>query len=185
VTSRVRSESTRNALLQATLDVVADYGVRGVTHRRVAAASGMSLGLTSYHFVNIDDLILEAFRLFVRQTTERYQAHFDGARDEDSMIDAAMAMVDALEDSPRDRALLYELYAQAVREDPYRQLIASWSGAARAGVERLYSPRTARFLEAAWEGVNAQMIQGRNHHTEDELRALFRLILSQEKPDAH
>jgi TetR/AcrR family transcriptional regulator, regulator of biofilm formation and stress response len=180
VRARPRSDATRLALLNAALDVAAEYGVKGVTHRRVASAAGLSLGLTSYHFANLDDLLLEAFRLFVSHTSALYERQFHEATDLESMIDAALAVVNALKDSARERTLLYELYAQSVRDPAYRELVVSWAESARAGVERLYSARTARFLEAAWEGANAQLIQGRDDQSDDELRALFRLILLQD-----
>ncbi|MFC7659091.1 TetR/AcrR family transcriptional regulator [Pseudonocardia benzenivorans] len=116
--ARPRSDATRLALLNAALDVAAEYGVKGVTHRRVAGAAGLSLGLTSYHFANLDDLLLEAFRLFVSHTSALYERQFHEATDLESMIDAALAVVNALKDSDRERTLLYELYAQSVRDPP-------------------------------------------------------------------
>jgi len=48
------------------------------------------------------------------------------------------------------------------------------------GQDKLLGKYMARFLEAAWEGANAQLIQGRDDQSEDELRDLFRLILLQD-----
>jgi len=175
---KARSEATRLALLTAALDVAAEYGVKGITHRRVAQAAGLSLGLTSYHFSSLDALVLQAFKLFVSTTTSRYEEHFLAATDQEGVVEAALAMVTALKDSQRDRTLVYELYAQSVRDPTYRDITAQWSRAARAQVERLYDPRTARHLEAAWEGINVQMIYDRAERTDDELRELFRLVLS-------
>ncbi|NMO94028.1 TetR/AcrR family transcriptional regulator [Actinomycetospora sp. TBRC 11914] len=173
-----RTGATRTALLNAALDVAAENGVKGVTHRRVATAAGLSLGLTSYYFSSLDDLMLEAFRLFVATTSSRYEEHFGAARDRDGVVEAAVAVVNALKDSQRDRTLLYELYAQSVRDPAYRDIVTRWSRAARAEVEKLYSPRTARFLEAAWEGINAQMIYDPTSRSDDDHRELFRMILA-------
>lgn len=173
-----RTETTRHALLTAALDVAAEHGVKGVTHRRVAAAAGLSLGLTSYYFSSLDDLILEAFKLFVASTSSRYEEHFGAADDEEGVVNAALAIVTALKDSQRDRTLLYELYAQSVRDPAYREVLARWSHAARAVVERRYGPKVARHLEAAWEGLNVQMIYDRSERSDEEYRELFRLILS-------
>jgi DNA-binding transcriptional regulator YbjK len=173
-----RTEATRTVLLTAALDVAAENGVKGVTHRRVATAAGLSLGLTSYYFSSLDDLMLEAFKLFVSTTSSRYEKQFGAARDQEGVIDAALAIVNALKDSQRDRTLLYELYAQSVRDPAYRDIVTRWSRTARTEVERLYSPQTARYLEAAWEGLNAQMIYDPAQRSDEEFRELFRLILS-------
>lgn len=180
-----RTEATRAALLTAALDVAAENGVKGVTHRRVATAAGLSLGLTSYYFSSLDDLMLEAFRSFVSTTSSRYEQHFGAARDQEGVVDAALAIVHALKDSQRDRTLLYELYAQSVRDPTYRDIVRQWSRAARAEVERLFSPQAARYLEVAWEGINTQMIYDPTSRSDDEYRELFRLILEHTQPDHH
>src|ERR1700755_262819 len=44
----------------AALDVVADKGVEGLTHRAVAAVAGIPLRSTTYHFQTLDDLLAAA-----------------------------------------------------------------------------------------------------------------------------
>ena len=44
----------------AAIEVVADRGVEGLTHRRVAAVAGIPLGSTTYHFATLDDLLAAA-----------------------------------------------------------------------------------------------------------------------------
>jgi AcrR family transcriptional regulator len=50
----------REALLEATVRVVAEHGLRGLTYRRVAEAAQTTHALVSYHFGSWDALILEA-----------------------------------------------------------------------------------------------------------------------------
>ncbi len=45
----------------ATLEIIKVEGMRGVRHRAVAAKAGVSLGSTTYHFKNIEDLITSTF----------------------------------------------------------------------------------------------------------------------------
>src|SRR3954454_24276122 len=44
----------------AALEVVADKGVEGLTHRAVAAVAQIPLGSTTYHFKTLDDLLAAA-----------------------------------------------------------------------------------------------------------------------------
>ena len=64
VASRKRSsrgEETRARINRATLEIIKRHGMRGVRHRAVAKEAGVPLGATTYHFRNIEDLIVTAF----------------------------------------------------------------------------------------------------------------------------
>lgn len=58
-------EGRREAILDATLRVIAAGGLDTVTHRRVAAEANVPLGSTTYYFASRDDLVREAFRHYV------------------------------------------------------------------------------------------------------------------------
>ena len=64
-----KGERRRRSLLEATLRVIARGGVEAVTHRRVAAEAGVSHGTTTYHFASREDIILQAFRYYIRLIT--------------------------------------------------------------------------------------------------------------------
>ena len=61
---RSKGEQTRVVILEGALRVIAGEGLRGVTHRAVAAAAGVQLSLTTYYFRDINALVEEAFELF-------------------------------------------------------------------------------------------------------------------------
>ena len=56
-----KGEETRTKINGATLQIIKRDGMRGVRHRAVAKEAGVSLGATTYHFKNIEDLIVSAF----------------------------------------------------------------------------------------------------------------------------
>lgn len=60
-----RGQRTRQAILDATLEVIAEGGVRAVTHRAVAAKAGVNLSLTTYYFSDIFDMVSSAFDDFM------------------------------------------------------------------------------------------------------------------------
>lgn len=60
----------RDRIVEATIRVVSEVGVEGVTHRRVAAEAGVPVGSTTYYFATLDDLIMAA----LTRTVEDYRA---------------------------------------------------------------------------------------------------------------
>ncbi len=172
----------RAALREAALTVASEYGVRGITHRRVAAAASVALGSLSYHYENIDELMFEAFAEWVQRMTDRFTPHFMAATDEESLVAAVLAHLDIMYGDPRDRILLFEVYAHSVRDPAYHKLVENWSVMARAAVERLYSRQTAQQLEAVWEGIGVQLVMGGSVSSPKDAEPLVRLVLSQERP---
>jgi TetR/AcrR family transcriptional regulator, regulator of biofilm formation and stress response len=63
---RPRRGSARDAILGATLEVIASNGIDAVTHRRVASQAGVSPGSTTHHFTDRVELLREAFRFYLR-----------------------------------------------------------------------------------------------------------------------
>jgi len=56
-----RGADTRARINEATLEIIKRDGMRGVRHRAVAKEAGVPLGATTYHFKDIEDLIVSAF----------------------------------------------------------------------------------------------------------------------------
>lgn len=64
------AEGRRREILVAALNVIAEGGADAVTHRRVAAKAGVPLGSLTYYFDSREELIREAFRLYIDEATE-------------------------------------------------------------------------------------------------------------------
>lgn len=110
---------TRDALLRATLAVIAEYGVAGLTNRRIATHAAVSLGSLTYHFASQTELLREAMVLFVTDETTRINALVRAlARTVRSVPDAASAAQQALAEWAVGRAEIaqLELYVQAARD---------------------------------------------------------------------
>jgi DNA-binding transcriptional regulator YbjK len=176
-----RSEATRLTLLEAALQVTASDGVKGVTHRRVAAAAKVSLSSTSYHFSGLDDLLLAAFEYYVTRITKKYSDAFEQAATHEQIADATLALVRAQHDDVVDAVLLYELVAQAVRDARYRAILHRWSRKAKTKVEQLYGTSKAVKLEALWEGLTIQRFVGDTHLSDEQARAFILEILGDHK----
>jgi DNA-binding transcriptional regulator YbjK len=78
--TRKRGERTREKILLAAMKVIAHDGVRGATHRSVARQAGVQLSLTTYYFKNLEQLVSEAFQMFMdrdrEDQAERWQQAF-------------------------------------------------------------------------------------------------------------
>ncbi len=175
----VRSEATRLTLRQAALSVATEFGVKGVTHRRVAAAAGVALGSASYHYEHIDELMLEAFTWWVHAQTASFAPELEAAETDDDIVAAVMKLLSVIHGSESARILLFEIYAQSVRDPAYHKLVEQWSRQTRDRLERLYTPRTAQQIEAVWEGIGVQFVMG-TVDSLDEVEPLVRLVLTQE-----
>lgn len=68
-----KGEKTRLNILQAALRVIAQSGHRGASHRNIAKEAGVSLSLTTYYFKDLQDLLLEAFRLHKALLHQEFQ----------------------------------------------------------------------------------------------------------------
>jgi DNA-binding transcriptional regulator YbjK len=144
----------KNRIIDVTVDVIADHGVAGTTHRLIAAAADVPLGSLTYHFDGLDDLLAQAFRRHAERMSRSYAAAFDGVSTRDQLIDAVTDLIHGDADAdPRDWAVAYELYLAALRDPALRSVTESWMRTSRAVLERFVDPTTARGVDALIEGL--------------------------------
>ena len=62
-----RGEATRQRLLQAAVELLADNGVRGLTHRRAEERAGVAQGSAKHHFGSWDGLVEAVLAHLVEQ----------------------------------------------------------------------------------------------------------------------
>ncbi|MFI7539725.1 TetR/AcrR family transcriptional regulator [Actinoplanes sp. NPDC049599] len=144
----------KNRIIDVTVDVIADHGVAGTTHRRIAAAADVPLGSLTYHFDGLEDLLAQAFRRHAERMSRSYEAAFDGVSTRDQLIDAVTDLIHGDADAdPRDWAVAYELYLAALRDPGLRSVTESWMRTSRGVLERFVDPTTARGIDALIEGL--------------------------------
>jgi DNA-binding transcriptional regulator YbjK len=159
--------------------VAARDGVRGVTHRKVAAEAGVTLSTTSYHLTNIDLIMLESFHLFADMTAERYNDALQHAMTLDELARALITLVRAFRENGTDISLMYELWTQATRDERYREIVASWSRATMAAVARVVGDETAHRTEVVLDGVLQHwMVHSEAVFPEDKVYALLMTIFT-------
>jgi len=144
----------KTRIIDAAIDVIAEFGVAGTTHRRIAAAADVPLGSLTYHFTGLSDLLALSFRRHAERMSEVYESHFQGVRTRPQFIDAVTALIDgAAGADAHDWAVAYELYLAALRDPALRTVTESWMRTSRAVLERFVDPITARGVDALIEGL--------------------------------
>ncbi|BDZ42127.1 TetR family transcriptional regulator [Paraoerskovia sediminicola] len=144
----------RERIVAACLDVIAERGVAGTSHRRVAAAADVPLGSMTYHFDGMDELLREAFTSFAGQVAEQFEERMAHAADREAAVDAVVHLITRdVFATQRDLVLTHELYTLAARDPAYRTLTNAWMARSRAALERHFDPLTTRLLDAVIEGV--------------------------------
>ncbi|WP_440875940.1 TetR/AcrR family transcriptional regulator [Thalassotalea sp. PLHSN55] len=77
VKRRSKGEKTRALILKSAIEVLAHNGVKGTTHRAVAAHANIQLSLTTYYFKDIQELVYEAFLLSSKKAVENITPTWD------------------------------------------------------------------------------------------------------------
>lgn len=154
--TRRHDPDRRSRIVDVTLDVIADLGVAGASHRTIADRADVPLGSMSYHFDGMDDLLHQAFSRFAAAGVARFAAALGAATDREQARAAVTGLVHDATDGPtarRDLVLTFELYTLAARKPAFRAITRDWTAASRAELERHFTPEEARRVDALVEGL--------------------------------
>jgi DNA-binding transcriptional regulator YbjK len=145
----------RDRIISACLDVIAESGVAGTSHRKVAEAADVPLGSMTYHFTGMHDLLHEAFSRFAQAASDQFEERIAAAHDAETAKQtiADAIFYDVLSDQ-RDLVLTHELYTLAARDPAYRDITNAWMAQSRRTLEQYFDPTTARILDALVEGLS-------------------------------
>jgi TetR/AcrR family transcriptional repressor of bet genes len=145
---RVLSKTrNRQLLLEATFDVVAEYGVAGVSFTRVLERVGLSRGMINLHFESKEQLLLAAAKLMA----ENYYVHLqDFTRD---IADDPESQLIALLAADFDNAILNRreigVWFAFRGEARYNALFKPYSNTRDQHLMHLYDDIFVRLLESA------------------------------------
>jgi DNA-binding transcriptional regulator YbjK len=156
----------RDRIIDAAIDLIAERGVNGTSHRTVAVRADVPLGSMTYHFQSMDELLREAFTRFTEQSSSDFAERFRSNIDQDRGV-AVEQVIDMIRSAPvRNLVLTYELYTLAARQPAFRQIVFEWMRRDHATFETNFDPSTARLLGALIEGLIIH--QTFDPHTDDQ-----------------
>ncbi|RDI54153.1 TetR/AcrR family transcriptional regulator [Nocardia mexicana] len=165
----------------ATERVIADKGIEGLTHRAVAAAAGMPLGATTYHFASKDDLIEAA----LRRAVDRFAHYLDEwrtARPQLGVEELVAALADSflhsVEDDRSHNILESELYLAALRRPALRPIADRYTRLSYDTLLHYTDPDTAAAASAAMSGFSVQTMARGEPPSRREIETILRRILT-------
>ncbi len=166
----------RERIVEATVECIAEHGVAGTSHRRVAQLADVPLGSMTYHFAGMDELLREAFTTFARRIEAAFAERL-GQGGADEVLDAVVDLVHVdLQRSRAEHVLTYELYTLAARRPEFREITQSWMHASREVLGRVFDPVTARRLDAYVEGAALHIALDPDPQPREQTRTALRLL---------
>ena len=142
------TEPRRNEILEAALRIVADGGPDAITFRGVADRAKVPLGSLTYYFASREDLLREAFRLYLLEAAAFVRDVEEGRRPHTPAQVIEMVMAIMRREFTEDSAMVrveYELILYAVREPELAREFNAyerWMEAKLAGLlEAIGAPR--------------------------------------------
>jgi len=177
-TSQVKGLDAKQRILIATIEVIKIGGMRGVRHRAVAAMAEVSLGSTTYHFKNIDDLICSTFEYWHKNLDIGKNPHFKSISHD--VLDATIQDI-----GPQE--LAGQIFEDAERY--LRGQIFDHSDDRRVELafhnEALRNPSLSRLLQQSWKKeiqriCKLYQMMGTSYAQEDA-EITFALVLQLEK----
>jgi len=183
---RPRAQARRDALLRAAVEVAAERGTAGTTHRAVTERAGVPLATASYFFSSIDELVAEALRTFVADEASRLQELAEQlGRDERSPDEVAGALSEAaMPAGPLPWALAqFEAYLEAARgsalREPVAEALAAYEQVAATALEAADAPAAAEVapaFNALTDGFALHHLARPRPDDVDALRRALRLL---------
>ena len=182
--ARRHDPDRKDRIVDAAIEVNAEHGVAGTTHRLIAAAADVPLGSLTYHFSSLEDLRAQAFRRHAERMSVRYAAHFDGVQTHEQLVEAVTDLIhgDAGADA-HDWAVAYELYLAALRDPALRAVTETWMRTSRTVLERFVDPATARGVDALIEGLVMHKTLSTSPLPREQIRGIVARAVVQ--PDTH
>ena len=167
----VRAEASKrvqDAIVAATVSIVAREGVAAVTHRRLAEEAGVSLSSTTWHFAKKTDILMAGLRWTAAHEVARIgeiadrmgDTGFDPAAWAEELAEWLIGQVT----TERERAVaLYRLQIELYGDPGAREVHRAWGRGLRALGERAIehsatSDVDIRLVVAALDGLRLSVI---------------------------
>ena len=163
-TTPSRKVNRRELILQATVQVVADSGLRGLTFRAVGDQAGVNNSLIAHYFGNRDQLIEAAIEWSVKQSIEStHLLEFATAPDE-----FVLTLLNSLDEHPELQIFQYEMILEARRtpelRPAVRRLYATYEQAIDESMKNMgvidLSEADRRGIFGAFDGLVLQRVSG-------------------------
>ncbi len=166
-------------IVDAALDVLAEFGVAGTTHRLVAARADVPLGSLTYHFSSLADLQAQAFARYVELQCAQFEQLLGEVKTTRQLIDVLTDFVRGGPARQRSARLGFELHLAALRDPALRTLAQTWTEHSRSVLARFTTPDNAARLDALLEGMIMHALLATSPQPRAKTRAAIALTLTE------
>ncbi|MEM9054858.1 MAG: TetR/AcrR family transcriptional regulator [Pseudomonadota bacterium] len=178
--------ANRERILRSALDIISRKGVDKVTHRAVASVAGVSPGTTTYHFATREDLVRDAFSLYIddyqRSLVETLTLKPVESREDFIRFLGGMTTLNPAQSGLE--AIEYEMVLFAGRDEAMRMRVAAWSRTLESWLsdplERLGASRpleAARMLVAISRGSEFEVLSRSQEIHRDQFATRLSVLL--------
>lgn len=182
---QVRGRETRDALLQAAMELVAEEGLLALSHREVAKRAGVTRGMVGYFFGSIEELKLAAVTRHYGGRADEYRVLTESIRSTDlePMEILRLAAAAVTSSSPDLVIAHYDITVNAARNAEVREILATFLAdfdelmlAAMEAVGFPDPPGTLRTVAAVIDGFQLRRIAMKEADAGEQLAHAFGLI---------
>jgi DNA-binding transcriptional regulator YbjK len=189
---RPAGERKMSKILEAAVRLYGSGGSSAVTHRAVAEAAGVPLGLTTYYFTDRQDLLYKAMEYAVGTEADRLNEivdHFDGELTVDASVELMTRMFfDKTIADPLYDLALFEMFLEATRNPAVRNLTRAWSELIARLTDRVLPPTSPTVprqiaIQIVTTAIDGLMLEEVSNHTlglaalSDRLRTVIERLM--------
>ena len=152
-TQAERTATTRAALLDATVDCLAELGYAGATTTEIARRAGVSRGAQLHHFPTKQDLVVAAVEHLYERRTVEFRSALAGVTQGPDRLDAAVDVLWSIISGPTFAACL-EVNVAARTDDVLRRRFEELDARFHDGVKDIFAelfPRAEGADPAVWD----------------------------------
>ena len=163
-TQAMRTEETRAALLDATIELLGEVGYGALTTREVAARAGVSRGAQTHHFPTKGDLVVAGVERLFDQQAAAFRAAFDAVPADERDLGVAVGLLWDIVRGPTYAAVL-EMVVAARTDEALRVVVHALSASFERTVSDLLADVFAGYdidpaLVATLVDVAFSIVQG-------------------------
>lgn len=178
-----RGSERRQRIIDATLEVIAERGVRGTSHRQVARAAGVPLSATNYYFGTLEGLLEEAFSDAIERDRIAMKERFGKLPPGSDPFPELARLLHELIGAPEKAILSHELVVASVRGEQFRRLALTWTDQWHAALLPLMGDDlNARIAVAFTGGILEYGLIREIPLTVEEIETMLRHALGQAVP---
>ncbi|GAA1313827.1 TetR family transcriptional regulator [Saccharothrix xinjiangensis] len=164
--------------MRAAVDVIAESGLSALTHRAAAAKADVPLGSTTYHFADLDELLVAAVRAVAGRNVARLRRWADSlGPGADLCAELSDFLVTLSTRHRKTSVLAYELYSAALRRPALRSASTAWDGMLAEVFARHVAEPTARVLTVLFDGLLHQALVSPSRPVRADFEPALRLLL--------